>query len=86
VKKELFIKNCIRCKLAFQTDKEHETVCPDCQKFSQKNRKNKAKQPKRTGLSISQVVAALEKHNREHGTCFTYGQFSELIRIGKIEI
>ena len=83
MKKELFTKTCIRCKLAFQTDKEHETVCPDCQKFSQKNRKQKKKPPK---LSIAQVVEALEKYNKEHGTCFTYGQFSELIRIGKIEI
>lgn len=41
MKKELLIKTCIRCKLVFRTDKEHETVCPDCQKFSQKNRKQK---------------------------------------------
>lgn len=83
--KELFVKTCSRCGLVFRTPNKNETVCPSCEKFSQKNQKRKIKK-KTPDLSILGVTRLLTAYNESHNTLYTYGQFVKMLSLGQIKL
>lgn len=90
-----YIKRCIECKELFVTEHQADRKCPECkqktkdqqaQKRSEENKSwdssAKYKKPK---ISPAAAILTVEDYNREHGTCLTYGQYSLMIQLGKIE-
>ena len=83
-------KKCTQCGSVFKTEKEHIRLCPDCkianknyaiairnQRFKEGNKKPKKKEKPKTKprLSLIEATRLIEKYNREHKTCYTYGTF-----------
>lgn len=94
--KELYTKICCECGFEFETESKRVKLCNDCRKkkSAQKSREqNKQfKKPKinvRTvndGISLRQYTAIIERYNRQHGTSYTYGQFTALVGAGEIKL
>lgn len=81
--KDLFEHVCTECRRVFRSDKEKARKCPSCQKFGQKNRKQKKKPPK---LSLTSATRLLEEYNQKHHTNYTYGQFINLLSLNQISV
>ena len=72
MKKELYTYKCPDCNKTFRTDDPKKKVCSDCLKYRKPCKKYRKKE---IPLSLSECAAIIEKYNREHKTCYTYGTF-----------
>ncbi len=94
--KELFTKICMECGFEFETESKRVKLCDICRKKkSAQNRKEQNKQFKKPkanirtvkdAIPIREYTAIIEQYNRQHGTSYTYGQFSALVSVGKIKL
>lgn len=97
--KTLYTLKCKGCGELFEWTSKNKRVCPTCDEIREERKKErkrekyrsvkleKAKQKKTSiDFSITELVRIMEKYNREHKTKYTYGQFVELLRCGKINI
>ena len=78
--KNLYERTCTKCNKVFRTDKKTASVCPSCQKAEFKSYRREAEEKskrktKEKTLSLRECAAIIEKYNREHKTCYTYGTF-----------
>ena len=96
MKKQLFEKKCIRCRLIFKTDNEKDRVCPSCKKATKdrekaKYKSTKPKPPPRAErktkyTDVRGFVNIIDRYNKEHNTNYGYGQFVLLLEQGVIKI
>lgn len=66
---------CKHCGKEFYHKTYQKVYCNECSALGRKKRGGKASLKKMATKSISQVVRELEKYNKEHGTCISYGQY-----------
>ena len=72
IKKELYTHKCTECFKVFSTDNPEQKICPDCLQYRKPCKKYRKKEK---AMSILECTAIIEKYNREHKTCYTYGTF-----------
>ena len=94
--KEIYTKICCDCGLEFETESKRTRFCDDCKrKKSAKKSREQSKQFKKPkikasavkdGIPIREYTAIVERYNKQHGTSYTYGQFSVLVEAGKIKL
>ena len=79
-----YLQYCRFCGKSFYTVSKRKDVCNavSCQHSFRKLEKQKAKEKKKTGLSISDVVCMAEERTQETGRLVTYGQVSLFIEHG----
>lgn len=65
----------------FETEKCQRKLYDNCKGFKVSD-KPKAKKP----ISVTEMAAIIGKHNRKHGTCYTYGKFCKLVKEKKITV
>ena len=87
--KELFTKKCAACGLIFRTDDNDTSICQSCRKKNKTADAPKKKpRPRRISssadISLLNFTRALDRYNRRHGTCYSYGQAVLLIDSGAI--
>lgn len=75
------LKRCQYCGAMFEAKNGNKKLCDNCKSFKVTN-KPKAKKP----ISVTEMAAIIEKHNRKYGTCYTYGEFCELVKENKITV
>jgi uncharacterized OB-fold protein len=75
MKQKLFDLKCAECGKVFRNPNENERFCPECKKIKEKKNKPKLKENK----SIWQITRELERHNKEHKTRLSYGQYVALV-------
>lgn len=88
----MFTLVCQDCGKEFQWASKLKKYCPSCietrVKIQTREFKERQKnlKPKKVpfNYSVTEIVKIIEKYNRENKTRYTYGQFSELIRMGKV--
>ena len=87
------MKECILCGVEFETKGRTALYCPECKVIVKKqhDRERSAallKEPMeetipyspKEGLEkIGKVVVQVERYNREHGTCLSYGKYVQLM-------
>ena len=87
------IKNCVRCGGEFEAKGATALYCPECKVIIKKerDRANSASYRKETieetvpyipkeGIEkIGRVVCSVERYNREHGTCLSYGRYVHMM-------
>jgi phage FluMu protein Com len=76
MKQKLFDLKCAECYKVFRNPDENERFCPECKKIKENKKKSKSKA--KTNKSIWQITRELEKHNKEHRTMLSYGQYIAL--------
>lgn len=83
---------CTVCGKAFKSTGTHAQFCPECRPgikaertreynrtcWDVKKRKERKKRVLAEIQSINEVMRELEKYNKSHGTCYTYGQYTAL--------
>ena len=87
----LYKRACKCCGVKFYHSMSNKQYCPDCS--NKKNRKPKRREMKiqqckhkTINLSISELTQLIESYNRDHNTCYTYGQFINLLSSNKINL
>lgn len=75
-KVELYTFKCLDCSKTFRTDNPEQKVCSDCEKYRKPRQKYRKKEK---AMSLSECAAIIEKYNREHKTCYTYGTFPKCL-------
>lgn len=98
--KDLFEKTCKDCGKVFRTDKKGSYICPSCKKFkkTEDNRKRNAevrgvkikpraesKYERETDVLFA-FVRDMDRYNKENGTCYSYGQFEDMLHRRTIKI
>lgn len=87
--KDLFTKKCAACGLIFRTDDNDTSICHSCRKKNKTADELKKKpKPRRisssAGISLLSFTRALDRYNRRHGTCYSYGKAVSLIDSGAV--
>lgn len=87
---------CRDCSKAFIAFSRKALRCPKCKeehlriaahaRYVAKGRNKKRTKRKVPAMTISAVIKALEKYNKEHGTRHTYGIFVSLMERGVINV
>ena len=77
--KELYVTKCHECCKVFRTDKEFETLCPDCIKARETRKGPKRKKAKKKILSFSEILHIAEVYNRVNHKYLHYGQIVALV-------
>ncbi len=79
-----YLQYCRFCGKPFYTVSKRKDVCNavSCQYSFRKQEKQKAKEKKKTGLSINDVVRRAEELSKETGRLVTYGQVSLFLEHG----
>lgn len=65
-------KTCVACGIEFM-GYGNTQFCPTCRAAEKAKQKLHNPHPERK--TISQIIREVERYNREHGTCLTYGQY-----------
>lgn len=76
----MMLKRCRGCGAMFETERKR-ILCDNCKGFKVSD-KPKAKKP----ISVTEMAAIIEKHNRKYGTSYTYGEFCKLVKEKKITV
>jgi uncharacterized Zn finger protein (UPF0148 family) len=92
MERKMFTLKCKDCGKAFEWPNPNKRFCPTCAEMREKKRNHEYKEKQKSlkfkktpvNFSVTEVVSMLERYNRENKTRYTYGQFSELIRMGKV--
>ena len=94
--KELYSKICMDCGFEFKTEQKRAKLCDICRKKksvqNSKEQNKQFKKPKvnvrtvKDSIPIREYTAIIEQYNREHGTRYTYGQFTALVSVGEIKL
>lgn len=92
---DLYEITCEKCGITFYSDKKRTKLCDGCKRANKNERNriqnNQNKKPKiketflSDGIPIREYTAKIERYNKQHGTKYTYGQFTALVSAGKIE-
>lgn len=77
MKQKLFDLKCAECYKFFRNPNENERFCPECKKIKENKKKSKSKA--KTNKTVLQITRELEKHNKEHKTKLSYGQYVALV-------
>lgn len=87
---------CERCGLEFTVDKSRwrTRYCKECKQDADRenrlraSKKSKAKMQKKKSIEmpLEKILILQDKYNREHGTFYTYGQFTAKLESGEIKI
>lgn len=75
------VKRCQYCGKEFEARTGNKKLCDNCKGFKVSD-KPKAKKP----ISVTEMAAIIEKHNRKYGTSYTYGEFCKLVNEKKITV
>lgn len=76
---------CLKCGCEFTHTNVNKKYCAECepQVKRERNRKFMAQKRAKSPLrhkTIAEVITELERYNKEHGTCLSYGQY--VLRMG----
>ena len=92
----VYIRTCKHCGQKFETTGRRTQLCDVCKskrKTENTKRQNSLyKKPKvkdhilKDGISLREYTAIIERYNQKHRTSYTYGQFTSLVRAGKIRL
>lgn len=74
------VKKCKYCGMEFETHTGKPKLCDDCRS------KIHPKKEKEKPISILEMSRIIEVHNRKYHTHYTYGEFENLMKQGKIFI
>lgn len=96
-KENLYTLTCTTCGGVFRSEKPKARTCPDCKlkkrRAAQRKYQEQLKAIKRqqreaatAGIPIREMTAIITRYNQAHGTSYTYGQFMNLLRWGKIKL
>jgi hypothetical protein len=81
-----YIKTCIDCGKEFTAKAHNAKRCKECiiihdrerKRKNYKRKKNSLKTCNKPKMSINDILRQLNRYNKRHKTCLTYGQFIQI--------
>ena len=83
----IYLRVCKRCKSSFESSSKKAYVCPGCKRESKLANMKKSVYEQQEGLAVMGViqrVRLIDRYNKKHDICYTYGKFDAAVRLGKI--
>lgn len=86
---KIYIKHCKNCGVKFETCKVRVNMCDACKRFYETKRyeKKSIQEIHASGfppINIKQITRLLTRYNEKHNKNYSYGEFVEYMREGKI--
>lgn len=87
-KKVTYVKACPICDELFTTPVHNQIYCKNCRTNRhtdiEKYRSGNFIKKRNPNEELKKMVSEVEKYNREHGTCLSYGVYVSLKSLGRI--